>query len=169
MSPSAASFSICFPKASSASATLASSLIAGAPLSCRFPGNYSAQYHRHTPNQKRPSFSQRARLGSVPNAVAPWFSSRDFLPPSCSSVRHLLSPEPPHETTIPTFLLVASRQLEASCALLLLRPVLRFQPRLKVLLPPRTNFHPTYLAFDLSSASTCSGSLPRNPMPIEFP
>jgi hypothetical protein len=65
-------------------------------------------------------------------------------------------------------LLVASRQLQASCPLVLLGPPLRFQPRLKVLLPPPTNFHQTYPAFDLSSASTCSGSLPYNATPIEF-
>ena len=60
----------------------------------------------------------------------------------------------------PLFLL-ASRQLEASCALLLLRPALRS-------LPPRTNFHQTYAAFHLSSASTYSGSLPPNATPIKF-
>jgi hypothetical protein len=36
--------------------------------------------------------------------VVPWFSSRDLLPPSCSSVRHLLSPKALHETTLPSSL-----------------------------------------------------------------
>ena len=54
MSSCAASSCTCYPKASSASATLASSLIADAPLYCRFDCNYSAQYHRRRLNQKRP-------------------------------------------------------------------------------------------------------------------
>ena len=151
MSSSAASSCICSPKASSASATLASSLTAGAPPSCHFACNYSAQYHRR---RKPPPFSKPA-LGSALNAVAQWFSSRDLLPPSCSSVRHLLSPEPPHETTIPTSL---TRGLPASCRrrapFFYLRSPLPFPPRLKLLLPPHTNFHQPILP------SICPPSLP---------
>src|SRR6516165_11260676 len=104
MSSCAASSCTCFPKALSASVTLASLPIAAAPLSYRSACNFSVHYHYRRLNQKPLWSNQEARCGCVLNAVAPWSSSRDLLPPSCSSVRHPLSPEPPHETTIPASL-----------------------------------------------------------------
>src|ERR1700682_692714 len=104
MSSCAASCCICFPKALSAFATLASSPTGGAPLSCRFAFKYSAQYNHRTPNPKPPLPSSRARFGSVPNVAAPWWSSRDLRLPSSNSVLHPFSPQRPHETTIPSSL-----------------------------------------------------------------
>ncbi len=43
----------------------------------------------------------RAHFGSVPNVEAAWWSSRDLRLPRSNSVLHPLSPESPHETTIP--------------------------------------------------------------------
>jgi hypothetical protein len=39
--------------------------------------------------------------GSVPNVAAAWWSSRDLRLPRSNSFLHPLSPESPHETTIP--------------------------------------------------------------------
>src|SRR5439155_25904316 len=88
MSSCAASCCICFPKASSAFATLASSPTGGAPLSSRSVFNYSEQYSHRRPNQKPPLPRNRTHFGSV-------------LPNSNSDL-HPLSPKPPHETTNPS-------------------------------------------------------------------
>src|ERR1039458_5427422 len=101
MSSCAASSCTCCPKASSASATLASSPTGGAPLSCRFACNSSAQYRHRQPNQKPPRSRNPAHFGSVPSVAAAWWSSRDLPRPSSNSVLHPFSSEPPHETTIP--------------------------------------------------------------------
>src|ERR1035441_1509045 len=101
MSSCAASSCTCCPKASSASATLASSPTGGAPLSCRFACNSSAQYRHRRPNQKPPRSRNPAHFGSVPSVAAAWWSSRDLPRPSSNSVLHPFSSEPPHETTIP--------------------------------------------------------------------
>jgi hypothetical protein len=101
MSSCAASYCICFPKASSAFATLASSPTAGAPLSCRFAFNYSEPYSHRIPNQKPLLPRNRAHFGSVPNVAAAWWSSRDLRLPRSNSVLHPLSPESPHDTKIP--------------------------------------------------------------------
>ena len=83
------------PKASSAFATLASSPTGGAPLSCRFAFKYSTQYSHRRPNQKPPL------VGSAPSVAEKWWSSRDLPLPRSNSGRHPLSPESPHDTTIP--------------------------------------------------------------------
>src|ERR1039458_8861695 len=89
MSSCAASSCTCCPKASSASATLASSPTGGAPLSCRFACNSSAQYRHRRPNQKPPRSRNPAHFGSVPSVAAAWWSSRDLprpsAPPWCAS------------------------------------------------------------------------------------
>src|SRR6266481_2578879 len=99
MSSCAASCCTCCPKASSAFATLASSPTADAPLFCRFAFKDSTQYSHRAPNQKLLP-RNRSRFGSVPNVVAPWWSSRDLPLPRSNCVLHPVSPEPPHETTI---------------------------------------------------------------------
>src|ERR1700730_8628562 len=104
MSSCAASCCICFPKASSAFATLVSLPTAGAPPSCRFAFNYSEQYSHRRPNQKPPLPRNRPHFGSVPNVADAWWSSRDLRLPKSNSVLHPFSPEPPHETTIPSSL-----------------------------------------------------------------
>ena len=95
---------MCFPKALSAFATLASSPTGGGLLSSRFAFNYSEQYSHHRPNQKPPLPRNPAHFGSVPNVEAAWWSSRDLRLPSSNSVLHPFSPEPPHETTNPNIL-----------------------------------------------------------------
>jgi hypothetical protein len=100
MSSCAASSCMCFPKALSAFATLASSPTAGAPLSCRFAFNYSELYSHRRTNQKPLLPMNRVHFGSVPNVAAVWWSSRDLRLPRSNSVLHPLSPESPHETTI---------------------------------------------------------------------
>ena len=88
------------PKASSASATLASLPTAAAPLSCRFAFDYSTQNNRRDPNQKPRQPSSRIHFGAVPNVAAPWGSSRDLPLPNSNSVLHRFSSEPLHETPI---------------------------------------------------------------------
>src|SRR2546427_5145661 len=102
MSSCAASCCICFPKASSAFATLASSPTGGAPLSSRSVFNYSEQYSHRRPNQKPPLPRNRTHFGSVPNVAERWWSSRDLPLPNSNSVLHPFSPKPPHETTNPS-------------------------------------------------------------------
>jgi len=89
------------PEASSVFATLVSSPTADVPLFCRFAFNYSAQHSHHRPKQKPLLPRNRAHFGSVPNVAAACWSSRDLRLPRSNSVLHPLSPEPPHETTIP--------------------------------------------------------------------
>src|SRR5215469_376533 len=93
------------PKASSAFATLVSSPTAAAPPFCRFAFNYSEQHGHHRPKRKPLLPRNRTHFGSVPNAAAAWWSSRDLQLPKSNSVLHLLSPESPHDTTIPLSLI----------------------------------------------------------------
>src|ERR1019366_9120563 len=116
MSSCAASSCTCCPKASSASATLASSPTGGAPLSCRFACNSSAQYRHRRPNQKPPRSRNPAHFGSVPSVAAAWWSSRDLPRPNSNSVLHPFSSEPPHETTIPAPPLGAPHHFPPGCA-----------------------------------------------------
>src|ERR1039457_2441991 len=122
MSSCAAASCPCCPKASSASATLASSPTGGAPLSCRFACNSSAQYRHRRPNQKPPRSRNPAHFGSVPSVAAAWWSSRDLPRPSSNSVLHPFSSEPPHETTIPAPPLGAPHHFPPGCALLAPNP-----------------------------------------------
>src|ERR1039457_3208914 len=101
MSSCAASCCTHCPKASSASATSASSLTAAAPLSCRFAFNYSTQSSHRNPNQKRRQPSSRIHFGAVPKVAAPWRSSKDVLLPTSNFVLPPGLPEPRHETPIP--------------------------------------------------------------------
>src|SRR6266436_722779 len=101
MNSCAASSCMCFPKALSAFATLASSPTGGAPLSCRFAFNYSEPFSHRTPNQKPPLPRKRVHFRSVPNVAAAWWSSRDLRLPRSNSVLRPLSPESPHETNFP--------------------------------------------------------------------
>jgi hypothetical protein len=97
MSSCAVSCCICFPKASSAFATLASSPTGGAPLSSRSAFNYSEQYSHRRSNLKPPLPRNRAHFGSVPSVAERWWSSRDLpLPRSNSALR--LRSSVPHET-----------------------------------------------------------------------
>src|SRR6516162_3851453 len=139
MSSCAASCCICFPKASSAFATLVSLPTAGAPPSCRFAFNYSEQYSHRTPNQKPLLPRNRAHFGSVPNAAAAWWSSRDSPLPRSNSVLHPLSPSRPMKQPFPARSLGAPHHPQAWCALLAPKPAVRSQPRPKIPFPPHAN------------------------------
>src|ERR1700737_3302942 len=154
MSSCAASCCICFPKASSAFVTLASSPTGGAPLSCRFAFNYSEQYSHRRPNQKLPLPRNRAHFGSVPNVAAAWWSSRDLRLPRSNSVLHPFSPEPPHETTIPSSLtrcasppagVVRPSYPQTSCP---------FPTPAQSLAPTHANYHQTNPPLAFFSSST---------------
>src|SRR5215471_3461120 len=101
MSSCGASCCMCFPKGLSAFATLASSPTGGGLLSCPSAFKYSVPYHHRRPNQKPPLPSHPANFGSVPDVAAAWWSSRDLRLPRSNSVLRPLSPESPHDTTIP--------------------------------------------------------------------
>jgi hypothetical protein len=73
----------------------------GAPLSCHFAFDYSEPYSHRRPKQKPPLPRNRSHFGSVPTVAAAWWSSRDLRLPRSNSVLHPLSPESPHDTTIP--------------------------------------------------------------------
>src|SRR5208283_2163620 len=102
MSSSAASCCTCSPRASSASATSASSPTADVPLSCRFACNFSVPCRHPRPNHKPPLPRNPTRFGAVPNVVGPWWLSTDLRQPRSNSVLHPSIPESPHETTIPS-------------------------------------------------------------------
>src|SRR6266568_5246647 len=141
MSSCAASCCICFPKASFAFATLASSPTGGAPLSSRSVFNYSEQYSHRRPNQKPPLPRNRTHFGSVPNVAERWWSSRDLPLPNSNSVLHPFSPKPTHERQIQAPSVGALRHLPECCALLPPNKPLRFRSPLKVLLLPPANYH----------------------------
>src|ERR1700730_890942 len=143
MSSCAASCCICFPKASSAFVTLASSPTGGAPLSCRFAFNYSAPYSHRRPNHKPPL-------------------------PRSNSVLLPLSPESPHDTTIPISLTRCSPHLPPWCALLAPKPATRFQPRLKLSPRPHANYNQTNPASPLLSSTTSSRIVSHHPNTIQF-
>src|SRR5271157_6086301 len=103
MSSCAAPCCTCFPKASSAFATSVSSPTGGGLLCCRFAGKPSPWFSRK-PNQKHPPLKKPDRFGSVLTVAGRWWSSRGLAPPNSNSARHPCSPEPPHETTIPSSL-----------------------------------------------------------------
>src|ERR1035437_8816241 len=116
MSSCAASCCTCFPKASSAFATSASSPRSsspfappapsppgGGPLSCHFAGK-PLQWFSRKPNHQPPPPRKQDRFGSVPTVEGRWWSSRNLRPPRSYSVRHPFSSEPPHETIFPSSL-----------------------------------------------------------------
>src|SRR5664280_2655415 len=101
MSSCAASCCTCFPKASSAFATSASSPTGGGPLSCHFAGK-PLQWFSRKPNHQPPPPRKPDRFGSVPTVAGRWWSSRDLRPPRSYSVRHPFSSGPPHEPSFPS-------------------------------------------------------------------
>ncbi|SRR6266849_4985898 len=86
MSSCAVSCCTCFPKASSAFATSASSPIGGVPLFCRYAFNYSTWLRHRRPNQKPPLPRNRVHFGSVLSVEDRWWSSRDLRPLRSNSV-----------------------------------------------------------------------------------
>ena len=76
MSFCVAFYCTCSPKASSASATLASSPIEGVPTCCHAASPLFTPLHRKTNRKPRPLL-QRTRCGAVPSAADRWPSSND--------------------------------------------------------------------------------------------
>jgi hypothetical protein len=99
MSFCVASYFICSPRASSASATSASSPIESTLLSCRCASVLSTPLHRKTNRKLRPLLP-RTRCGVVPSAAGPWWSSSDSRRHNSNSVLHRSGPRL-HEITRP--------------------------------------------------------------------
>src|ERR1700741_79972 len=76
MSFSVVSYFTCSPRASSASATSASSPTVDAPPCCHGASPLSMPLPRTTNRKPRPLL-QRTRYGAVPSAAGPWWSSSD--------------------------------------------------------------------------------------------
>src|SRR5215831_9883982 len=127
MSFSVASYFTCSPRASSASATSASSPTEGAPLCCHGASPLSTPLHRKT-NQKRRPLLQRTRCGAVPSAADRWPSSNDSQRHNSNSVLHRSWPRL-HEITRPYTAL--STGFRASR-----RSVSPFHPNIFFLSPP---------------------------------
>ena len=128
MSFSVASYFTCSPRASSASATSASSPTEGAPPCCHSASPLSTPLHRKT-NRKRRPLLQRTRCGAVPSAADRWPSSNDSQPHNSNSVLHRSWPRL-HEITRPHTAL--SARFRASR-----RSVSPLHPDIFFLSPPR--------------------------------
>src|SRR5579859_3445584 len=111
MSFSVASYFTCFPKASSASATSASSPTEGALLSCRGASPLSMPLHR---NRKHRPLLQRTRCGAVPTAADRWRSSNDSPQRNSNSVLHLPWPQL-HELTRSHTALATLQSVSPTC------------------------------------------------------
>jgi len=81
------SYFTCSPRASSASATSASSLTEAAPPCCHGASLLFTPLHRKT-NRKRRPLLQRTRCGAVPSAADRWSSSNDSRRHNSNSVLH---------------------------------------------------------------------------------
>src|SRR5579864_535427 len=99
MSSCAASYCTCSPRASSASATSASSPTEGVPFCCRCALPLSTQFHRELKPKPRP-LQLLTRCGAVPSAADRWPSSNDLQPHNSNSVLHRSWPRL-HEITRP--------------------------------------------------------------------
>src|SRR4029077_11564327 len=99
MSFSVASYFICSQRASSASATSASSPTEGAPLCCHGAAPLSTPLHRKTNRKLRPLLYS-TRCGAVPSAADRWLSSNDSRRHNSNSVLHRSWPRL-HEITRP--------------------------------------------------------------------
>ena len=105
MSSYAASYYTCSPRASSASATSASSPIEGAPPCCHGASPLFMPLHRKTKRKPRPPL-QRTHCGAVPSAADRWPSSNDSQQHNSNSVLHRSWPRL-HEVTRPHTALLA--------------------------------------------------------------
>jgi hypothetical protein len=87
MNFSVVSYFTCSPRASSASATSASSPTVDAPPCCHGASPVSMPLHRTTNRKLRPLL-QRTRYGAVPSAAGPWWSSSDSRRHNSNFVLH---------------------------------------------------------------------------------
>src|ERR1700745_593282 len=123
MSFSVASYFTCSPRASSASATSASSPTEGAPPCCHGASPLSTPLHRKT-SRKRPPLLQRPRCGAVPSAADRWPSSNDSQRHNSNSVLHRSWPRL-HEIPAPhTRLLGPLQSVSPKCVSLTSRHLL---------------------------------------------
>src|SRR5215831_14190918 len=123
MSFCGASCFTCYPRASSASATSASSPTEGAPPCCHAASPLSTPLHRKT-NRKLPPLLHRTRCGAVPSAAERWPLSNDSPRHNSNSVLHHCWPRL-HELTRPhTALSAPFRASRRSVSPLLLRQLL---------------------------------------------
>src|SRR6266576_2330808 len=99
MSFSVASYFTCSPRASSASATSASSPTQGVPPCCHGASPLFTPLHRKTNRKPRPLL-HRTRCGAVPSAANRWPSSNDSPQHNSNSVLHR-SWSRPYEITRP--------------------------------------------------------------------
>src|SRR6185437_15948389 len=111
MSFSVASYFICSPRASSASATSASSPTEDAPSCCHGASPLSTPLHRKANRKPRPLL-QHTRCGAVPSAAGPWWSSSDSRRHNSNFVLHRSRPRL-HEITRPHTALVALHSVAA--------------------------------------------------------
>ena len=117
--------------------------------------------------QKRSAVQRASPLWLCPKCGGPWWSSRDLPPPSSNSVLHPVSPEPPHETTIPISLprclLTTGRRGAPSWPppSVLLRISAQNSPL------PQANYNQTNPALAFTNSIICSRSLSPNPNTIE--
>ena len=128
MSFSVASYFTCSQRASSASATSASSPIEGAPPCCHGASPLSTPLHRKTKRKPRP-LRPCTRCGAVPSAVAQWPSSNDSQRHNSNSVLHR-SWSQLHENTRPQPQLLARFSALRRC-------VSPLHPDIFFLSPPR--------------------------------
>ncbi len=121
MSSCVASSFTCSPRASSASATSASSPIEGTPPCCHGASPLSTLLPRKT-NRKLRWLLPRTRCGAVPSAADRWSLSNDSLLPNSNSVLHRSWPRL-HEITRPTHRTVGALQsLSPNCVSITPRP-----------------------------------------------
>jgi hypothetical protein len=169
MSSCVASCCICFPRASSAFATLVSLPTAGAPLSSRSVFNYSEQYSHRRPNQKPLSCPGTEPTLALSQMWRPHGGHREtyrcpdptpFSPLSHRSRRMIRKFRSP--------LLGASHHPPAWCALFALNPALPLQPQLKLLPQPHAPYHQTNPLCPVVNSSPSSRSLSHYPNTIQF-
>ena len=113
MSFCVASYFTCSPRASSASATSASSPTEAGPLCCHAASPLSTRLHRKTNRKHRPLL-QNTRCGAVPTAADPWPSSNDSPRHNSNSVLHHSGPLL-HELTRSHTALVTLQSVSPTC------------------------------------------------------
>src|SRR5271157_569399 len=133
MSFCVASYFTCSPRASSASATSASSPTEAAPPCCHGASPLSTPLHRQTNRKRRPLL--HTRCGAVPTVADPWPSSNDSLRHNSNSVLHHSWPQL-HELTHSHTALATLQSVSPKCVsltpshLLPLSPYARFRHQL---------------------------------------
>src|SRR5882762_5722187 len=168
MSSSAVSCCMCFPKASSAFATLASSPTDGGLLSCPCAFKYSVPFHHRRPNQKPPLPRNHPTLALFQmwrphGGHRETYGCPDPTPFSAHSRRSRRMIRP-FRSPLPG----ASHHLPPSCALLAPKPAPHFKPHLEFSPQPHANYHHTNPPLPVVNFSPSSPSLSHHPNTIQF-